>query len=139
MMLLRGIGPSLGGSVPNPLADPILELHGPPGFGTIINDNCADATPLPPPDCTPGSLEAEIEVPLNPGAYTAILRGHENAPIGIGLVELYDLDGQPDSKLANLSTRAFVSTGNDVLIAGFILGAGVGNDTIVTRGIGPSL
>src|SRR5439155_3707580 len=39
-VLLRGIGPSLAGfGVPNPLADPVLELHGPPGFVTIINDN----------------------------------------------------------------------------------------------------
>ena len=27
------------------------------------------------------------------------------------------------SKLANISTRAFVGTGNDIVIAGFILGA----------------
>ena len=40
---LRGIGPSLACcGVPNPLADPVLELHGPPGFPTIINDNWRD-------------------------------------------------------------------------------------------------
>ena len=44
-----------------------------------------------------------------------------------------------DSKLGNISTRAFVSTGNDIVIAGFILGNSTGNDKIVVRGIGPSL
>ena len=76
---------------------------------------------------------------LDPGAYTVILRGHENAPTGVGLLEVYDLNQQADSRLANLSTRAFVSTGSDILIAGLILGGGAGNDTIVVRGIGPSL
>ena len=43
------------------------------------------------------------------------------------------------AKLANISTRAFVGTGNDIVIAGFILGNHSGNDRIVVRGIGPSL
>jgi len=43
------------------------------------------------------------------------------------------------SKLANISTRAFVNTGTDIVIAGFILGGNGGNDRIVVRGIGPSL
>ena len=41
---VRGLGPSLAGlGVPNPLVDPILELHGPSGFVTIINDNWRDS------------------------------------------------------------------------------------------------
>ena len=40
-------------------------------------------------------------------------------------------------ELANISTRASVSTGNDIVIAGFILGGNNGNDRIVVRGIGP--
>ena len=43
------------------------------------------------------------------------------------------------AKLANISTRAFVGTGADIVIAGFILGGNSGNDRIVARGIGPSL
>ena len=46
---------------------------------------------------------------------------------------------QLPAKLANISTRAFVNTGNDIVIAGFILGNHSGNDRIVARGIGPSL
>ena len=44
-----------------------------------------------------------------------------------------------NSKLANLSTRAFVSTGNNIVIAGFMLGGSSSDDRIVVRGIGPSL
>jgi hypothetical protein len=54
-------------------------------------------------------------------------------------VEVYDLNEAADSKLANLSTRAFVSTGNDIVIAGFMLGHNSGNGKVVVRGIGPSL
>jgi hypothetical protein len=43
------------------------------------------------------------------------------------------------SKLANLRTRAFVSTGDNIVIAGFILGHNSGVDRIVARGLGPSL
>ena len=71
------------------------------------------------------------------GSYTAIVSGKDNTS-GIGLVEAYDLSQAVDSKLANISTRAFVETGDNAVIAGFILG-GNGNDRIVVRGIGPSL
>ena len=43
------------------------------------------------------------------------------------------------SKLANISTRAFVSTGTNIMIAGFILGNGTGDDNVILRGLGPSL
>jgi len=43
------------------------------------------------------------------------------------------------SKLANISTRAFVGTGSNVVIAGFILGGNNGNDSTILRGLGPSL
>jgi hypothetical protein len=55
------------------------------------------------------------------------------------LIELYDLNPETASKLANISTRAFVSTGDNVVIAGFMLGSNSGDDRVVVRGIGPSL
>jgi hypothetical protein len=55
------------------------------------------------------------------------------------LIEVYDLSQAVLAKLANISTRAFVGTGNDIVIAGFILGNNSGHDRIVLRGIGPSL
>src|SRR5207253_6117726 len=50
-----------------------------------------------------------------------------------------DLDQPAASKLGNISTRAFVSTGANIMIAGFILGNGTGMDNVIVRGIGPSL
>ena len=141
-VLLRAIGPSLAGfGVTDPLADPVLELHGPAGFATVTNDNWRDtqeveiqATGIPPSN----NLESAIVWTLNPGAYTAVVRGNNNTS-GVGLVEAYDLSEAVAANLANISTRAFVSTGNNVVIAGFILGNNGGQDRVVVRGIGPSL
>jgi hypothetical protein len=141
-VIFRAIGPSLAQfGVPNPLADPVLELHGPSGFTTIINDNWRDtqeaeiiATGLAPTN----HLESAIVATLAPGPYTAIVKGNNNTT-GVALVEVYDLDPSNGAKLANLSTRAFVNTGNNIVIGGFILGNGGGNDRIIVRGIGPSL
>ena len=56
------------------------------------------------------------------------------------MVEIYDLFPDQDSRLANISTRANVGTGGDIVIAGFILGGGSGGEgTIIVRGLGPSL
>ena len=55
------------------------------------------------------------------------------------MIEVYDLSQAVLAKLANISTRAFVGTGDDIVIAGFILGNNGGDDRIVLRGIGPSL
>jgi hypothetical protein len=129
-----------GSGVPNVLADPVLELHGPGAFATITNNNWRDtqeaeiqATGIPPTD----DLESAIVATLAPGAYTAVMRGNGNTS-GVGLVEVYDLNQGVDSKLANISTRAFVSTADNIVIAGFMLG-GSSEDRIVVRGIGPSL
>jgi hypothetical protein len=55
------------------------------------------------------------------------------------VVEVFDLSQAVPSKMANISTRAFCGTGNDIVIAGFILGNNGGNDRLIIRGIGPSL
>src|SRR6266446_6222702 len=120
-VILRAIGPSLiPFGVPNALADPILELHGPAGFATIISDSARDSgCDFAPVDHPSGSsdelrplkgglcifhgpenaLEPCICVPLNPGAYTAIIRGKNNTT-GVGLVEVYGLSQTSASKLA---------------------------------------
>jgi hypothetical protein len=137
-VLLRGIGPSLTPfGIPDALADPVLELHGPAGFATIINDNWRDtqipceSIGLPPLN----NFESAICTTLNPGAYTAIVRGKNNGT-GVGLVEIYDA-GPAASELANISTRAFVGTGAHVTIGGFALSGGEAQIQIF--GIGPSL
>jgi hypothetical protein len=141
-VLLRAIGPSLIGSgVPDALADPVLELHGPGAFVTITNDNWRDTqeAQIQADGLAPSNdLESAIDATLAPGAYTGIVRGKNNTS-GVALIEVYDLNPSVVSKLANLSTRAFVSTGDNIVIAGFILGHNSGVDRIVARGIGPSL
>ncbi len=51
------------------------------------------------------NLEAAIDATLNPGAYTAVVRGNEWHLWG-RLVEVYDLSQAVLAKLANISTRA---------------------------------
>jgi hypothetical protein len=142
-LLLRAIGPSLTQvGVANALADPVMSLQG-PSIATITNDNWRDdpvqeaaiiATGIPPSN----NLESAIDVTLLPGAYTAIVSGKNNTT-GVGLIEVYDLSPLVPAKLANICTRAFVGTGSDIVIAGFILGGNSGTDGIIARGIGPSL
>jgi len=83
-------------------------------------------------------LESAILATLTPGTYTGILKGNNNG-VGVGLVEAYDVGQAANSRLSNISTRGFVSTGGDIMIAGFILGGSNGADNVVVRGIGPSL
>lgn len=139
-VIIRGIGPSLIG-VGAVLQDPMLELH--QGNTTIaINDDWienraeVEATTIPPTN----DLESAIVATLAPGAYTAILKGKNNGT-GVGVVEVYDLDQVANSKLANISTRAFVDTGNNVMIGGLIVSGGIGGGSarVVLRAIGPSL
>jgi hypothetical protein len=143
-VVVRGLGPSLTQfGVSNALPDPVLELHGPGAFVTITNDDWRDdpaqaalimADGLAPTN----DLESAIDATLAPGAYTAIVRGFNNTT-GVGVIEVYDLSPSAASKLGDISTRAFVSTGDNIVIAGFILGNNSGMDRIVARGIGPSL
>ncbi|HEY2799768.1 MAG TPA: choice-of-anchor tandem repeat GloVer-containing protein [Chthoniobacterales bacterium] len=138
-ILLRAIGPSLGkAGVAGALADTVLELHEPGGV-VITNDNWKDtqkaeivATTIPPTN----DLESAIVATLDPGAYTAIVSG-KNRSTGIALVEAYDLDQTVDSRLANISTRGFVETGDNVMIGGFIVEGSM--STVALRAIGPSL
>ena len=143
-VIIRAIGPSLttfGFPASELLADPTLEVHGPGAFITLTNNNWRDTqqTEIEASGLAPTNLlESAIIAVLPPGAYTAVVRGNGTG-VGVGLVEVYDLDVGAASKLGNLSTRAFVRTGNNVVIAGFILGNGAGDDRVVVRGLGPSL
>jgi hypothetical protein len=85
-------------------------------------------------------LESAILTTLNANAgYTAIVRG-KNGAVGVGLVEIYDLSIGANSKLANISTRGYVDTGDNVMIGGFIVGGSTNDRTnVVIRAIGPSL
>ena len=142
-VIVRAIGPSLSSAgVDNALANPILELHDGSGAPISANDNWKEAqqaeieaTTLAPTD----DLESAIVARLAPGNYTAVVRG-ANDTTGVGLAEVYDLNQATPSKLANLSTRGFVDTGENVMIGGFIVRPGGGTNTsVILRAIGPSL
>jgi hypothetical protein len=140
-VIVRAIGPSL--PFPDKLANPTLELRD--GAGTLIRSDDdwrtggqeaeIIATTIPPSNDLESAIVASL--PANNTAYTAIVRGANNGT-GVGLVEVYDLDHTVDSKLANISTRGLVQTGDNVIIAGTIV---LGNDTqrVLLRAIGPSL
>ena len=141
-MIIRAIGPSLSSFFPGALADPVLELRDSSGGLIRSNDNWRSdqeaeiiATTIPPSNDLESAIVATL--PANSSAYTAIVRGVNNGT-GIGVVEAYDLDQTVDSKLANISTRGFVQTGNNVLIGGLIV---LGQDPlrVIVRAIGPSL
>ncbi len=145
-MLVRGIGPST--NVPGALADPTLELRDINGALLASNDNWRTTqiggiitaiksrrsrrrTPQPTNDA-----ESALIATLAPGNYTAQIRGANNTT-GIGLAEAYDLSLPSLARYANVSTRGFVQTGDNLMIGGFIL---VNNPVrVVIRGIGPSL
>ena len=144
-MILLAKGPSLsvgGTPVPGRMADPTLELHDANGALMTSNDNWKDsperaqieASGLAPKD----DRESAILRTLSPGAYTGVLTGKDNTT-GIALVEVYDLDANVNSLLANISSRGLVDTGDNVMIGGFIAGNHSGGTEVLIRGIGPSL
>lgn len=142
-VIIRGIGPSMTGSgVPGVINDPLLRLFGPTGSPIAVNDNWQDtqraeieATGIPPQDLR----ESAIIATLAPAAYTASVAGM-NGDTGVGLIEIYDLNSGANAKLANISTRGSVQTGDDVMIGGFVLGgSSLNSPKVVVRALGPSL
>ena len=147
-VLIRAIGPSLTGhGVAGALADTVLAVFSGPN-SIASNDNWRDsqeaeilATQIPPAN----DLESAVVLDLLPGDYTAWVYGTvDTLPFpgdprgrGVALVEVYDLEPDSSVRLANLSTRAPVRTGENVLIGGFIVGDGSVN--VLVRAIGPSL
>src|SRR6266487_4170220 len=141
-MVLRALGPSLSGfGLSGVLANPVLKLYNSSHTLIASNDNWqsdphnADIQKngLAPPSL----LESATLQTLAPGAYTVVVSG-KNGAQGIGLVELYDLSPLPNSKLAKMSGRGYVGTGDNVLISGFIVGD-VESATVVVRALGPTL
>ncbi len=142
-VVIRAMGPSLSSvGVPGALQDPILELYE-SGNLILTIDDWQEASSFFEPG-QPGhgfqpsdSREAALVTSLYPGyGYTAIVRGKDSTT-GVGLVEVYDVSSALDSQLANISTRGFVESGDNVMIGGFIIG-GSGSRLLV-RALGPSL
>jgi sugar lactone lactonase YvrE len=141
-VFVRGLGPSLGDfQIANALQDPTLDLHDSTGDLIASNDDWQSATnsdqipiSLQPSD----SREPAILATLPPGSFTAVLRG-KNGSSGVGLIEINDRSNAVASKLANVSTRGFVGTGENVMIGGFILSGGSGGRMTLIRALGPTL
>jgi hypothetical protein len=149
-VIIRAIGPALiPFGIPDPLADPTLELRDRTGALIASNDNWMttiiggiitgdQVAAIRASGFAPNNLmESAMIVDLPPGNYTAIVRGVNNTT-GIGLVDLYDLGAATSSILGNISTRALVQTGDDVMIGGFII-QGARPKRVMVRALGPSL
>ncbi len=137
---LRAIGPSLSAfGVDGAMSDPVLEVVDSTGAVVASNDNWnvpgeeVSVTGLAPSDAS----EAALVTSLEPGPYTAIVSG-KGGEAGVALFELYDLD-IATGRVANISTRSRVETGDDIMIGGFILGGGTTGTKVIVRAIGPSL
>jgi hypothetical protein len=140
-VVVRALGPSL--SLPDKLANPTLELRDSSGGLVQFNDDWSTSPnrqAIIDSGLAPNSdLESAIlaTVPANGKTYTAVVRGAGGAT-GTGVVEVYDVDRSVDSKLANISTRGLVQTGDTILIAGTIV-VGSTPQKVIVRAIGPSL
>ena len=147
-VLVRAVGPSLiSQGVANVLTDPELRIfHG----ATLIaqNDNWPDnpnpanitaaaarigAFPLT------SNSEAALLLTLEPGVYTALVTGHGST--GVALAEIYDASENPQAdyqRLINISSRGYVSGGENILVGGFIV-TGNSPKRVLVRGVGPAL
>lgn len=150
-VLMRSVGPRLGDfGVPGVLADPTMQVFlG--NTGADSNDDWAqfaDQTLLETTRTAVGAFDltsptqpardSAMVVSLNPGSYTVQTSG-VGGTTGVALVELFDADPSPASaRFVNISARAQVGTGGDVLIPGFFIDGDVAL-TLLIRGVGPTL
>src|SRR6185436_19147627 len=131
------------------LANPVVNIFSATGEKILVNDNWGEvpdvaalravaaaqgAFPLP-----EGSRDAAMLVTLPPGGYTVQVAGAGTgaAAQGVAIVEVYEADAGPSS-LVNLSCRAQVGTGGDILIAGFAI-SGAESKRVLVRAVGPTL
>jgi hypothetical protein len=147
-VMIRAVGPSLSQSgVSGALANPQLELHDADRRiatndnwqttqlgGLITSDQAAEIQSSGFAMSDPA--ESAIVATLPPGSYTAIVQG-VSSTTGVSVVEVYDLSPTSASSLANISTRGFIQTRDNVMIGGFIV---VTQPTkVIIRATGPSL
>jgi hypothetical protein len=150
-VLVRAIGPTLGSAfgVGGVLSAARLELFrgqasiavgtdwGTQGNATAI---AAAAARVGAFALAANSRDASLLIDLEPGAYTAVVTGQGGAS-GVSLVEVYDATTGPiprDQRIINIATRATAGTGDNSLIAGFVI-SGVVPKRVLIRGVGPTL
>jgi hypothetical protein len=152
-VLVRASGPSLAPfGVAGVLADPGLGLYGIASGSTLLAGDtgwagdpaiaaaAASVGAFAWTDTT--SLDSALVQTLSPGPYTANIAG-TSGDTGVALAEVYDETPQgsftPSTPhLVNVSARAAVGTGGNILVAGFVIG-GTTSRTMLIRGSGPAL
>lgn len=144
-ILIRAVGPTLAGQgVRSPLGDPTLALHDASGRILATNDNwsAADAAAMATVGAfalPPGSRDAALIRTLPPGVYSVVVNGAAS-PTGVSLLELYELDSASGpARLTNLSTRARIGSGENLLISGFVVSGASGTRRLLVRAAGPAL
>ncbi|MFM8337094.1 MAG: hypothetical protein ACKODK_16165, partial [Opitutaceae bacterium] len=141
-VIVRAAGPALTAfGVGNALADPRLSLV---SKGATLSSNdiwlAADAGAMGGVGAfafAAGSRDAALVLPVSPGDFTAPVTAPDGAT-GVVLLETYDASPTGSSYLVNASTRAFVGTGDNVLIPGFVI-SGPGAVKVLIRAVGPTL
>ncbi|QYM78563.1 immunoglobulin domain-containing protein [Horticoccus luteus] len=137
-VLVRAAGPALNAFGLVGVADPRLVLYD--GDTVVVTNDDWPASLAP----TFASLGA---FPFDPDSKDAALMESISGPHtahtsstgdGTVLVEAYDAGSSNGVALSNLSARYHVGTGNDILIAGFVL-SGSGPQRILIRAVGPTL
>ncbi len=146
-VIVRGIGPNLSSQLSSGyLPDPTLEIYDAGavnytysnsfwgGSATLINAFTAVGAQA----INNGSSHDDALLLSLSGVHTAVVRG-QSGDTGVALAEVFDADAaNAPSHLTAISARANVGTGNDVLIAGFVITGSV-NKSVLIRGLGPAL
>jgi hypothetical protein len=148
---IRGLGPSLPQLGVARLNNPMITLNNGAGQQVFFNDdwnnlpegqkNDLASVGLTPTD----SREAAMVQTLTAGAYTVFVDS-QDGQFGVGSFEIYEMEGNTNeqTRLVNVSTRCIAGTGDEVAIAGTILGDPGQADPVPKRrvlsfGKGPSL
>jgi hypothetical protein len=143
-VLLRAVGPTLGAfGVGGAYADPRLELYNSVPSMIGQNDDWGGSAALA------DAFNAVGAFGLGSGSRDAALQSffqvagtfsaHALGPgSGVLLVEVYDSGTGAAVRLVNVSARNVVGTGDDILIAGFVVDGTVGK-TLLIRAVGPTL
>ena len=140
-MLVRAIGPTLTAfNISGPLADPQVSVVS--GTTLASNDNwlAADASTMTGIGAfalPAGSKDAALVASIGAGNFGVPVTARDGGS-GVALLEVYDASGSASPLLANASARAFVGTGDSVLIPAFVIG-GTGSLRLLIRIAGPAL
>lgn len=151
-VLVRAAGPSLVNyGVSGVLPNPQIKIE---RAGTVVASNddwgqaenpaalAAAAARIGAFPLINASKDAALLTNLTPGVYTVhVTASGTSAQEGVALAEIYDASENPSAdyqRLINISSRGEVTSGENILIGGFII-TGNAPKKVLVRGIGPGL